>query len=151
MPQSLAQVYVHVVFSTKDRITFLLDADIRRQMHAYLATVFNAHDCHAVTIGGTLDHVHLLCTWSRTRTLAEVIGEAERASSKWAKTKGARLRTFQWQNGYGAFSVSHSNVGRVRAYIDGQDEHHKTMTFQDELRALLCKHGVAFDERYMWD
>jgi putative transposase len=73
------------------------------------------------------------------------------ASSKWAKTKRARLRTFQWQNGYGALSVSHSNVGRVRKYMDGQDEHHKTMSFQDEVRALLRKHGVAFDERYMWD
>jgi len=151
MPQSLAQVYIHVVFSTKDRVGFLKNADIRREMHAYLATAFNGHDCHAVAIGGTADHVHALCAWSRTRTLADVIGDVKRVSSKWIKTKGDRFALFQWQGGYGAFSVSHSNVGRVRAYVDGQEEHHKTMTFQDELRALLRKHGVAFDERYAWD
>jgi putative transposase len=151
MPQSLAQVYVHIVFSTKDRAAFLRDADNRRQMHAYLATAFNGHDCHTLTIGGTADHVHALCTWSRTRTLAEVVGEVKRASSKWVKTKGARLAAFQWQNGYGAFSVSYSNAARVCKYVEDQQTHHKTMTFQDEFRALLRKCGVAFDERYVWD
>ena len=151
MAQSLAQVYIHVVFSTKDRVAFLKDADIRRQMHAYLATAFKGHDCHAVTVGGTADHVHALCLWSRTRALAEVIGDVKRVSSKWVKTKGERFALFQWQAGYGAFSVSHSNAGRVRAYIDRQEEHHRTKTFRDEFLALLRKCGVAFDERYVWD
>ena len=151
MPQSLAQVYVHVVFSTKNRTPVMASADLRRQMHAYLATVFKGHDCRPITIGGTADHVHILCTWSRTRTLAEVIGDVKRLSSKWVKTKGPPLAVFQWQNGYGVFSVSHSNVGRVRKYIDGQNQHHKTITFQQELRTFLRKHGVPFDERYIWD
>ncbi|MBN1918485.1 MAG: transposase [Verrucomicrobia bacterium] len=151
MPQSLAQVYLHVVFSTKDRIAFLQNADIRPQMHAYLATAFTGHDCRALAIGGVRDHVHALCAWSRTRALAEVIGDVKRVSSKWIKTKGGQFALFQWQGGYGAFSVSHSNVGRVRAYIAGQEAHHRTMTFQDKLRALLRRHGVVFDERYVWD
>ena len=139
------------MFSTKDRVAFLKEADIRRQMHAYLATAFKGHDCHVLTIGGIGDHVHALCAWSRTRALADVIGDVKRVSSKWIKTKGDRFALFRWQGGYGAFSVSHSNVARVRKYIDGQEEHHKTMTFQEELRALLRKHGVRLDERYIWE
>jgi len=151
MAQSLAQVYVHLVFSTKDRVGFLKDADIRRQMHAYLTTAFNGHECRALAIGGTTEHVHALCVWSRTRTLADVISDVKRVSSKWVKTKGDPFALFQWQSGYGAFSVSHSNIALVREYVEHQQEHHRTMTFQQELRALLKKHGVEFDERYIWE
>jgi putative transposase len=101
-----------------------------------------------VIVGGTGDHVHILCNLSRTQTVAKVIGEAKRNSSKWAKTKGP---DFSWQNGYGAFSVSRSQVDQVREYIAKQEEHHQEMTFQDELRTLLKKQGIAFDERYVWD
>ena len=138
------------MFSTKDRANSLADGGIRLEMQAYLATVFKEHESPALTVGGTQDHMHVLCALGKTTTLAKVIGEAKRNSSRWIKTKGGELARFQWQNGYGAFSVSHSNVPRVREYVDNQATHHQTMTFQDELRALLRKHGVRFDEQYVW-
>jgi len=83
--------------------------------------------------------------------LAKIVGETKRSSSKWIKTKGPGLTRSQWQNGYGAFSVSFSNVHAVRNYIACQEEHHQSMSFQDEFRAFPTKHGVEFDERYLWD
>lgn len=146
MAHSLAQLYVHIIFPTKRRQPFLAGPDIRRQMHAYLATVLNAYDSPALLVGGTADHVHILCSLSKTQTIAKVVGETKRSSSKWAKTKGRHLSAFQWQDGYGAFSVSCSNVSRVRAYIGRQEEHHRRTTFQKEFRAVLRKHGIEFDE-----
>ena len=151
MAQSLAQVYVHIVFSTKHRQNLLADAAIRREMHAYLASILKALESPALLVGGMGDHVHILCRLSRTVTLAKIVGEAKRGSSKWIKTKGGQYAGFQWQNGYGAFSVSYSQLAAVREYIAHQEQHHQRMTFQDELRALLVKHQIEFDEQYVWD
>jgi len=151
MAQSLSKVYVHIVFSTKNRENLLPDEHIRTEMHAYLASILKAYDSPALLVGGMGDHVHILCVLSRTVALAKIVGEAKRSSSKWIKTKGAGYTGFQWQNGYGAFSVSFSKVDSVRDYIAHQQEHHQKMTFQDELRALLVKHGIEFNEQYVWD
>ena len=151
MAQSLAKIYVHVAFSTKNQHKFLTDQSIRKEMHAYLASILKAYDSPALLIGGVSDHVHILSLLSRTHALSKIIAEIKRNSSKWVKTKGDALANFQWQNGYGAFSVSFSNVAHVQDYILNQENHHRRMTFQDELRALLIKHQVEFDERYVWD
>jgi hypothetical protein len=113
--------------------------------------VLNAHESPALLNGGTADHAHVLCLLARTNTLADVIAETKRSSSLWIKTKGNAYKDFYWQGGYGAFSVSHSNVKRVCDYIANQEEHHQKRGFQDELRAFFRKHGVKFDERYVWD
>jgi REP element-mobilizing transposase RayT len=151
MPQSLARVVLHVVFSTKNRVPFLRDADVRTRMHAYMAGVLQKLGCEPILINGVEDHVHVLCNLSRTVTIAQLVEEAKKATSKWMKAQGADCRDFFWQGGYGAFSVSQSNVEQVRAYIAGQEEHHRTVSFQDEFRALCRKHGVEVDERYVWD
>ena len=151
MPQSLANVLVHVVFSTKQRRPFLRDADLRRQMHCFLAGISTNLDCPTLIVGGTEDHVHLLGRQSRTITLAEWIKELKRASSIWIKTKQASLKDFQWQSGYGAFSVSPSQCPRVQRYIGGQEEHHRRLSYQNEFRRLLDKHGIEYDEQYVWD
>ena len=151
MAQSLARLHVHVVFSTKNREAFLANVSLRGEMHAYLASVLKAHGSPAVLVGGTADHVHLLCDLSRTHAVADVVREAKRSSSRWAKTKGQSLGAFQWQKGYGAFAVSFSNVPQVCAYLENQDEHHERTSFQDEFRAFLRKHGIEFDEGYVWD
>jgi len=151
MPQSLAKLYVHIIFSTKNRAPFLDDENVRNQMYAYLASILKEFGCPALIIGGTVDHIHILCTLSKVKTLAEIIREIKRNSSKWIKTKGAQYNGFQWQSGYGAFSVSYSNIPQVRDYIVNQEEHHKQTTFQDELRSFLRKHGIEFDERYIWN
>lgn len=151
MPQSLAQVHIHVIFSTKDRMPFLVDAEFRKEMHAYLASIIKAYESPVQIVGGTADHVHILCALSRSATVAKVIGEAKRNSSKWIKTKGGDLESFQWQNGYGAFSVSFSKITEVREYISDQMNHHKKISFQEEYRLFLRKHSLDFDEAHVWD
>jgi REP element-mobilizing transposase RayT len=151
MPQSLAKVLVHIVFSTKHRYPFLAEKNIRDEMHAYLGATCNELECAVLTVGGVADHVHILCVLSRNVSIAKLVGDVKRGSSKWVKTKGKMLTKFAWQNGYGVFSVAQSQVERVREYIAGQEEHHRKKTFQDEYRLFLKEYGVDFDERYVWD
>ena len=151
MPQSLARILVHFVFSTKYRHPFLAEKNIRNEMHAYLGGVCKGVGCPVLIVGGVADHVHILSLLTRTLSVADVMGEIKRESSKWIKSKGGMLTKFAWQNGYGAFSVGQSEVERVRAYIAGQEKHHRKRTFQDEYRAFLKEHGLEYDERYVWD
>ena len=151
MPQSLTQVYLHVVFSTKDRRPFLRDPTVRDETHKYLGGTCNNRDCPVLRVGGTADHVHILCRLGRTITVADLVKELKRESSQWLKTKSGDLTDFYWQNGYGAFSVSPSHVEVLRDYIGNQEEHHRQESFQDEFRRLLKKYGLEWDERYVWD
>lgn len=151
MPQSLARILVHFVFSTKYRHPFLAEKNIRNEMHAYLGGVCKGLGCPVLIVGGVADHVHILSLLTRTLSVADVMGEIKRESSKWIKSKGQMLTKFAWQNGYGAFSVGQSEVERVRSYIAGQEEHHRKRTFQDEYRAFLEEYGVEYEERYIWD
>jgi putative transposase len=151
MPQSLAQVWLHIVFSTKNREPFLADPSIRREVHAYLAATCKALKCPPVCIGGVADHVHIACGLSRTCTIADLVQGLKLESSKQIKSKASGLADFYWQNGYGGFSVSPGHLDDLRRYIENQDEHHRTESFQDEFRRLLTKYGIAWDERYVWD
>ena len=151
MAQSLSNVLVHIIFSTKDRRPLLGDLILRAAMHRYLGAVSVRLNCPVVRVGGVDDHVHLLARQGRTITVAEWVKELKRASSQWAKTQGASLPGFQWQAGYGAFSVSQSLSEKVERYIEQQEEHHGQSDFQTEFRKLLEAHGVAYDERYVWD
>jgi putative transposase len=150
MSQSLAKILVHLTFSTKHRRPWI-DKKIRPELNAVLATKFQDWESPALIVGSVDDHVHALFSLSRNHAIRKVVEEVKKESSKWIKTKGAKYRDFYWQAGYGAFSVSQSNVPRVRAYIANQEEHHQKRTFQDELRALLRRHQIEFDERYVWD
>ncbi len=150
MPQSLAKILVHIVFSTKDR-TPLIDKPIENQLHAYMATIYRDLDSPAAIIGGRPDHVHALVSLSRTKSLSEVIKKVKGESSKWIKTKGIPYRRFFWQSGYGAFSVSESQFKIVEKYIREQKLHDDGTTFRNELRGLFRKHGIDYDERYVWD
>ena len=150
MAQSLSKVVLHIIFSTKDRESWL-DSDVRPRMHAYLAAVCRDLGAQLVRVGGVADHVHIVTTLPRTLSQAQMIERIKKVSSKWIKTLDARYRGFFWQRGYGAFSVSPSQVDAVLQYVDTQQEHHRTRTFQDEYRELLRRHGIDFDERYVWD
>jgi putative transposase len=149
MPQSLANVLMHLIFSTKNREPFLSDKDLRQRTHAYLATVLKDIQSPAVIVGGVSDHLHILCHLGRTRAISDLIEQVKVSSSKWLKAEG--VRHFSWQRGYGAFSISQSHVDGVIAYIRTQEEHHKRITFQEEYRAFLARYRIAFDERYVWD
>jgi len=150
MPQSLSKVVLHIVFSTKHRKPWL-DSQVRPRMHAYLATICRDLGGEVVHVGGVADHVHIITTLARTLSQAELVEQIKKKSSKWIKGLDPQFRGFFWQRGYGAFSVSPSQLDGVLAYVNSQREHHRTGTFQQEYRELLRKHGVDFDERYVWD
>ena len=149
MPQSLALVLVHIIFSTKNRGAFMQAPDLRSEIHAYLTATLRSLECQPLQVGGVADHIHILAGLSRTTSLADVVKNLKTSSTKVAKDKG-HLH-FSWQTGYGAFSVSQSLKDSVISYIASQEIHHRKMAFQEEFRTLLQEHGVAFDERYVWD
>ena len=151
MPQSLSAIYIHLVFSTKERRPFLKDRATREALHAYLGGISKTLDCPSIIVGGSEDHVHILARFGRTITQADWVKELKRVSNLWLKEQGRTYADFKWQAGYSAFSVSQSNLSRVKAYIANQDEHHKKLDFQSELRKLLSRHNVEWDERYVWD
>ncbi len=151
MPQSLSNVIVHIVFSTKDRQPLLADKDIRVQMHAELGGTSKTLNCPPIIVGGVEDHIHLLARQSRTITLADWVKELKRITSIWIKEKGPLFKEFSWQAGYGAFSVSQSQMGQVHEYIQNQEEHHQQIDFKTEFRAFLKRHEIEYDERYVWD
>jgi REP element-mobilizing transposase RayT len=150
VPQSLAQLLVHLIFSTKSREPLLSD-DIRPELHPYMATILKHMDSSAILINSVEDHVHILFHLSKNHALCDVIENVKKDSSKWIKTKGRTFRNFHWQSGYGALSVSQSNLAQVVKYIEGQKEHHRRRTFQEEFRAFLKRYQVQYDERYVWD
>ena len=151
MAQSLSNVLVHMVFSTKERHPFLSDPTLRGAMHKYLGAVSAQLRCPVITVGGVEDHVHLLARQARTITLAGWVRELKRTSSLWVKELPEGPDVFQWQAGYGAFSVSQSQSAAVHRYIARQEAHHRSVSFQDEFRTLLERHQIAYDERYLWD
>jgi REP element-mobilizing transposase RayT len=151
MPQSLSSVFLHIVFSTKERFPFLSDAEVRGQVHAFLGGIAKKLNCPPILVGGVADHVHILIHLGRNVSQADLVKELKRGSNLWIHERFPQIAKFAWQAGYGAFSVSASNVEAVRTYIENQPEHHAKVSFQDEFRAFLEKHGVPFDERYVWD
>jgi len=151
MPQSLAKILIHTVFSTKDRRPLLRNTELRQELHRYLGGILTNLECQPIIVGGVEDHVHLLCALSRTRHVADVVKELKRGSSLWLKTRNQDLQTFSWQNGYGAFSIGFSQIESVREYIASQEDHHRKISFQDEFRLLLQRYQIDFDERYVWD
>ena len=152
MPQSLSAVYIHLVFSTKERVPFLRDQKINVRLHQRLGGISKRLECPPLIIGGVSDHVHLLCRFSRTITQAEWVKELKRVSNLWLKEQGEfGLDKFAWQRGYACFSVSHSKLELVKTYIANQETHHRKTTFQNEVRSLFKKHDLTWDERYVWD
>ena len=151
MPQSLSRIWLHIVFSTKERRTYLANEAIRDEMFRMLGHHAKDNGCPPARVGGVADHVHILCGLSRTLAVSQLIEILKRETSKWIKQRDPSLAAFHWQNGYGAFSVSQSHVPQVIEYIDRQPEHHKQMTFQEEFRAICAKYEIDIDERYVWD
>ncbi len=151
MPQSLVQVYLHLVFSTKHRRPLLQDRAFRDRTHRYLAGICSNLNCTALLVGGVEDHVHLLCRLGQNLEIASLIRDLKRDSSKWIKAEQPRLSDFYWQASYGAFSISPSHVDALKQYIADQEKHHRRESFQDEFRRLCKKYGLTIDERYVWD
>src|ERR1700758_4857034 len=142
MGQSLTHLLVHAIFSTKDRRPFLQSEEVRNEIYAYMAGTLKNLDCHPIKIGGVEDHVHVFSSSLKNIAFSDLIGRLKAASSRRLKEKG--LHGFGWQNGYGAFSVSESNVEAVTAYILNQTEDHKKFSSQEEIREIFDRHRVTF-------
>ena len=156
MPQSLSQLYIHSIFSTKNRVRSIAYPQLRESLNAYAAGILNNMGCQVVLVGAVIDHMHVLFRLNRSCSVADAVGALKKRTSVWIKeqmpdTKDPFLMKFAWQTGYSAFSVSSSRVDDVRSYIARQDEHHRQHSFQDEYLEFLRKHGVAYDEKYVWD
>ena len=150
MSQSLSSVLLHIIFSTENREPFVT-AQIETELHPYMASLFRELNSPALALDGTADHIHALCALRRTITIANLIEEVKTSSSRWIKTKGREFRSFQWQRGYGAFSIGESQVEIVKSYIRNQKQHHRRTTFEEEYRQFLKRYRVEYDERYVWD
>jgi len=150
MPQSLSAIYVHLIYSTKNREP-LIRPEIEEELRKYHAGILRNLDSPMICSDGDVDHIHVLFRLGRTQSIAGVVEELKKSSSKWIKSQGPEYAHFYWQSGYGAFSVSQSGVEEVKRYIANQKAHHQGMTFQDEYRAFLTKYEIEYDERYVWD
>ena len=149
MPQSLSKLYTHLVFGTKYRKPLIKD-NIRSDLHAYIAGLLYNLDCLPIKINSVGDHIHILFILSKNYSLAKVVEEVKKSSSKWMKDNG--VSNFSWQRGYGAFSVSSSTVEIVERYIENQQRHHRSKSFMDELEEYMRGYGVLeYDRRYFWD
>ncbi len=147
MPQSLVKIIVHIVFSTKNRAD-LIKADIESELYAYISGIVSNNGSKLIIANGTSNHSHFLISIGRN-SLSDLVGDMKRSSSIWIKKQG--IADFYWQSGYGAFSVSESQVEAVSKYIKDQKIKHTDRTFEDEFRRLCRKSGVEMDERYCWD
>ena len=150
MPQSLSSVYLHIVFSTKNREPSIIP-ELRARLWAYLGGICRNLHCIPVQIGGTSDHIHILCLFSRDIAIQNFVAKIKAESSKWIKQQGTPLPDFHWQTGYGAFSVNPSETSKAVRYIANQEEHHRNRTFQEEFLLFLKKYNIPYDEKHLWD
>jgi len=141
--------YFHCVFSTKERRP-IIQPELRGRLWPFLGGIARQNQMQAIQVGGVEDHVHLLLSLPATMPLAKAMQLIKGGSSKWIHETFAEQWTFAWQEAYGAFSVSVSQLERTIEYIRGQEAHHRKMTFQEEFLALLKRHRIEFDERYLW-
>jgi putative transposase len=149
MAHSYTHLLSHLIFSTKDRAPYI-DAELKAQLHPYLGGIIRELGGGAVCINGSKDHVHMLAWFPGSLAVAAAMRVVKTNSSRWVHETWAERRSFAWQTGYAAFSVSQSNADQVRRYIDAQEEHHRRTTFEEELVAFLKRHGIEYDERYIW-
>ena len=148
MSQSYVQFFTHIVFHTKNNMKFIRE-EIEDELYSYLGGILRNCKSIPIKIGGTSDHVHILCTLPKTMTPADLVEEIKKRSSKWIKTKGSPYKYFYWQDGYAGFSVGWSQVDIVKNYIHNQKQHHNRMQFLDEYKKLLDENGVSYEEKYL--
>ena len=149
MAQSLCKLYLHIVFHIKSSSPLIADEHIER-MHEYIGQLVNTTGCQVIRVGGINDHVHIVCLLSKSESVAHLVEEVKRNSSRWIKTIAPNYKHFAWQGGYAAFSVSQSVVDKTVEYVRNQREHHKKQSFRDEYLAFLKLYNVDYDEQYVF-
>jgi putative transposase len=152
MSQSLTQIYLHLVFSTKLRSPYLVEDGFRQRLFEYAGKTCGELGCPVLKVGGAEDHIHVLCRLGKVISVADLVRDLKRATSRWAKETTGGVISFAWQNGYGAFSISPMHVEALVEYIADQwKHHHPGETHQDEFRRLCAKYVLEIDERFCWD
>jgi REP element-mobilizing transposase RayT len=149
MPHSYTVLYTHVVFSTKDR-TPQIPTSLEERLYSYLGGILRDLNGRLLHVNGAEDHIHILISSPPTASLAELVGKVKGCSSKWIHETFSKRAKFAWQRGYGAFSVSQSQLPTVARYIARQKAHHAKTSFQDEFVRLLSRHGIQVDEQFLW-
>jgi REP element-mobilizing transposase RayT len=149
MAHSFTSSLYHCVFSTKER-RCLISGDLQARLWPFMGGIARDNRMKAIAIGGVEDHVHLLLSIPSTLAIAEALQLIKGGSSTWVHATFPQHHGFAWQEGYGAFSLGISQVDRTIAYVESQAEHHRRRSFQEEFRAFLKKHGIEYDERYIW-
>lgn len=149
MASTLPNLLYHLVFSTKGRLPLIGD-EIQQPLYDYMGGIIRNQGGKAIEIGGMPDHVHCLARLPARKAVSDILRALKSDSSGWVNRERPSDR-FAWQTGYGAFTVSQSLVGKVRRYIQTQAEHHRARSFEEELLALLEKHGIEYNEEYLWD
>ena len=149
MAQSLSKVYVHIVFRVKTTFQQIRKKD-RNELYAYIGAVIKNNDSIPIAINGTDDHIHILCVMSKNISLSKLVENVKSNSSRWIKTIDSYYNKFAWQGGYSGYSVSASVHDRTKRYIENQEEHHKKMTYQEEVKLFLNEYGIDYKEDYMW-
>jgi REP-associated tyrosine transposase len=150
MPQSFACLHYHFIFSTKNRQPFITP-DLEPRLFEYIGGTLRANKSVLLAAGGMRDHLHLLVGLSKELSVSEVMRIVKAESSKWIHEKIAGLDLFAWQAGYGAFTVSYSNINAVKLYFANQKDHHRTTTFKEEFVEFLVRHEIDYDEGYLWE
>ena len=150
MAHSFASLTFHIVFSTKDRRP-LITPDLQPRLYDYIGGIIRGQGGVLLAAGGMANHGHLLAGTARDKCMSDFVRAIKGNSSRWVHEEFPHLRHFGWQEGYGAFSISYPGQEKVKAYIAGQAEHHRTVTFQEEFIAFLKQHQISYDERYIWE
>jgi putative transposase len=148
MPSTHTSLHYHIIFSTRDRYPSI-KSEWRPRLHAYMGGIIRSMGGVALNVGGVADHVHLLAGLKPTHRISDVLRDLKKRSSGWVHDEMG-LGKFAWQEGYGAFTVSRLELGEVARYINGQDEHHRRRTFQEEYLEFLEAEEIMFDEKYLW-
>lgn len=149
MSQSLSKLYIHIIFHTKYNQP-LISSDIEIELYSYIGGIIKANESIPIKINGVADHVHILLIMSKNISLAKLVEEIKKGSSKWIKTKGEKYKNFSWQGGYGGFSVCQSKLDTVVQYIENQKEHHLKVSFKEEYIQFLKEYGIDYNEDYLW-
>jgi putative transposase len=149
MAHSLKALYFHCIWSTAGRRA-LITPDVQERLYSYISGIARNHDCVAIEIGGTLDHVHLLLQFTNLDQFSSCIRDIKACSSGWIHQNFPELSFFKWQQGYGLFSVSYSMIQKTRTYIRNQKQHHALFSFEEELLKFLKCHAVEYDERFVF-
>ncbi len=150
MSQSLIDIPLHLVFSTKERTPWI-QPDIEEELYQFISGVCRNIGCTVIKINGVEDHIHVLAQLGRSMSISKLISEMKSNSSRWIKSKGDHYRDFSWQGVYGGFAVSRRNIESANKYLSLQKEHHKTITFKEEFLAMLKQAQVPYDEKFLWD